>query len=228
MAFAPDERVAVLRELLDERSSCRGFLDKPVPDDLLADLLSMAQRSPSWCNTQPWHLTILRGEELESVRRDLVEYARGHEERPDLQFPLRYAGRYLARRRECGWQLYDSVGIVKGDREASAAQAMENFRFFGAPAAAIITTEADLATYGAVDCGVYIAHFLLVAQALGLGAIAQASMASHADFFRDRLGLADNRKVVVGISFGYADPSHPTRGFKTSRAALDEVADLRS
>jgi nitroreductase len=228
MTVAPQERVGVLRELLEERWSCRGFLDTPVPDEILTELLSMAQRSPSWCNTQPWQLTILRGDELESVRHDLVQYALAHEESPDLPFPARYAGEYQARRRECGWQLYESVGIVKGDRQASAAQGMENFRFFGAPTVAVVTTEHDLATYGAIDCGVYVGNFLLAAQSLGLATIAQASVASYSDFFRERLALPDNRKVIVGISFGYADRDHPTRNFRTSRAKIDEVVVFRS
>jgi nitroreductase len=35
---------------------------------------------------------------------------------------------------------------------------------------------------------------------------------------RDALGLAADRKVVCGISFGYADPEHPANRFRTGRA----------
>lgn len=52
---------------------------------------------------------------------------------PDVAWPSEYRGVYQARRRECGWGLYESLGIGKGDRAASAAQAAENFRMFGAP-----------------------------------------------------------------------------------------------
>jgi proline dehydrogenase len=40
--------------------------------------------------------------------------------------------------------------VVRGDREASGRQARENFRLFGAPHVAIVTTDAALGTYGAV------------------------------------------------------------------------------
>ena len=43
--------------------------------------------------------------------------------RSDFPFPERYEGVYQDRRRECAWQLYDSVGIARGDRAASAEQA---------------------------------------------------------------------------------------------------------
>ena len=187
MTAAIGERAAVLEDLLAARRSCRAFLDTPVPRDLLDQLLTLAQRSPSWCNTQPWHLTVVEGAALETLRAEFVEYARTHESESDFDFPAAYTGEFLARRRECAWQLYESVGIAKGDRVASAVQTLENFRFFGAPAVAVITTESDLGVYGAVDCGVYVGNFLLAAQSLGLGTIAQAALASHAPFLRERL-----------------------------------------
>lgn len=217
MSATTGEHAAVLDALLAERQSCRAFRDTPVPRPLLDELLAMAQRSPSWCNTQPWHLTILEGTALETLRTEFVEYARTTETRPDFDFPTAYTGEFLERRRECAWQLYESVGIAKGDRAASAEQTLENFRFFGAPAVAVITTESDLGVYGAVDCGVYVGHFLLAAQSLGLGAIAQAALASHAPFLRKRLGIPEHRKIVLGISFGFSDHEHPANAFRTNR-----------
>jgi nitroreductase len=191
-------------------------------------LLEMAQRAPSWSNIQPWEVTVVTGARLERLRADLVEYAKDAEVRPDLPFPGKYGGIYQERRRECGWQLYDAVGVAKGDRAASMAQAMENFRFFGAPAMALITVEGDLGPYAVLDCGVYVGYFLLAAQSLGLGAIAQASVAGHADFFRRELDVPPNRQVLAGVSFGYPDPSHATATFRTSRANTADVASFVS
>lgn len=223
-----DDRVTALDDLLAERSSCRAFLDTPVPEEVLDRLLTMAQRSPSWCNTQPWHLTVVQGAAPETLRTEFVEYARSQPEKPDFPFPVEYAGQFLERRRECAWQLYNSVGIAKGDRTASYEQALENFRFFGAPAVAVITTESDLGTYGAVDCGVYVGHFLLAAQSLGLATIAQAALGSHAPFLREQLDIPEHRKIVLGISFGYADTDHPANSFRTSRANVANVVRIIS
>lgn len=228
MTAAIGERAAVLEDLLAARRSCRAFRDTPVPRDLLDQLLTLAQRSASWCNTQPWHLTVVEGAALETLRAEFVEYARTHESESDFDFPAAYTGEFLARRRECAWQLYESVGIAKGDRVASAVQTLENFRFFGAPAVAVITTESDLGVYGAVDCGVYVGNFLLAAQSLGLGTIAQAALASHAPFLRERLGLPEHRKILLGVSFGFADDNHPANAFRTNRADIASAATVIS
>jgi hypothetical protein len=86
---------------------------------------------------------------------------------PEVTFPERYIGACKTRRPECGWQLYDAVGVKKGDRVASAQQMMENFRFFGAPNVAFVTSPAALGAYGILDCGAFVTGFMLAAQALG-------------------------------------------------------------
>ncbi|MDQ3156479.1 MAG: nitroreductase [Actinomycetota bacterium] len=211
-----------LERLLADRWSCRGFLDKQVPRETIERLLAVAQRTPSWCNTQPWHLSITSGAATVKLRDALLASFEGSG--TDFDFPVQYAGVFQQRRRETGWQLYDAVGIEKGDREASTAQALKNFEFFGAPHVAILTTEADLGVYGAIDCGLYVDTFLLAAQALGLGAIAQAALAARAPFLREWFDLPESRKVVCGISFGYADPDHATATYRTSRVDITDAA----
>jgi len=217
-----------LAALLHGRWSCRGFLPEPVPREVIERLLAMAQRTPSWCNTQPWHVTITSGEATRHLAEGLsAQHASGAAEQPDLPFPDAYRGPYLVRRRECGFQLYGAVGIVRGDRVASAEQGAQNFRLFGAPHFALITTERDLGTYGAIDCGGYVSVFLLAARSLGLGTIPQAAVAAYSPWLREHFGLAENRQVVCGISFGYADEAQPANGFRTSRVPIDEAADFR-
>ncbi len=211
----------VLERLLVDRRSCRGFTDEQVPRGVIERLLTIAQRTPSWCNVQPWQLVITSGEETVRLKEALLESFDWSGS--DFDFPAGYHGVYRERRRESGWQLYDAVGVAKGDREASALHMLRNFEFFGAPHAAIITTDADLGVYGAIDCGLYVGSFLLAAQALGLGACAQAALAAGSPFLHEYFDIPETRKVVCGIAFGYAEPDHPTATYRTSRASLDEV-----
>jgi nitroreductase len=174
VSAAADE---VVEQLLTTRHSCRGFDDRPVSGAVIDRLLSLAQRSPSWCNTQPWQVIVTEGDATRRLSEAATTFATANPPTPDVAFPDRYTGVFLERRRECAWQLYECVGVEKGDRAASAVEAMRNYTFFGAPHVAIITTEQDLGTYGAVDCGVYVGCFLLAAQSLGLATIPQAALA---------------------------------------------------
>lgn len=214
----------VLTTLLEERRSCRSYRPEPVDRDVIRSIIADASHAPSWCNTQPWNLIVTEGEETERFRKGLSEHVgTKFEDDPDFAFPTAYEGEYLARRRECGFQLYESVGITKGDRVASRRQMLENFSLFGAPHVAIVTTERNLGIYGAVDCGLFVQSFLLAAQARGIGAVPQAAMASQAPFIRDFFDIPDERMILLGVSFGYADTADPINDFRTRRQTADEI-----
>jgi nitroreductase len=190
--------------------------------------LRTAQLAPSWCNAQPWKLIITGSEATENFRRGLLEHIGTSQPEPDIPFPQEYRGVYLDRRRTCGFQLYEAVGVARGDREASGRQARENFRFFGAPHVAIVTSDVSLGQYGTIDCGAYVTTFLLAAASHGVASIAQAALASYSPFVRAHFGIPEDRVIVCGISFGYADQDHPANRFRTTRAPLNEIVDWRS
>ncbi len=220
--------MTTVESALQERFSCRQFLPKPVPRATIESILRAAQMTPSWCNTQPWQITLLSGTEADRLREKLYAHAQGGAQaNPDFAFPPVYEGIYRDRRKVCGVQLYQSLGIGKENRAAAAEQTLENFRFFGAPHVIFITTPENLGVYGAVDCGLYVSSFMLVARQHGIDTIAQAALASYPDLLREYFQLPVDRKFVCGLSFGYADSEHPINSYRTDRAEIAEVVDWR-
>ena len=210
-----------LERVLTDRRSCRGFLDEQVPRDVIERLLAAAQHTASWCNTQPWQVVITSGEATDQARRG-AQHAPTRASARTSSSPPAYTGVHAERRREVGWQLYEAVGVAKGDREASAREMLRNFEFFGAPHLAVISTPVELGTYGAVDCGLYVNSFLLAAEALGLATCAQAAVASRSPFLHEWFDIPDDRMIVCGIAFGHADPAHPSAQFMSQRAPITD------
>jgi nitroreductase len=208
-------------DALSNRYSCRRFKQDAVPIDLIHKILTAAQKTPSWCNTQPWDVHVVSGEALQTLSGKLEKQAAsGVTPNPDFLFPERYEGDYRDRRKVCGLQLYKSVGIEKGDAERTRDQALENFRFFAAPHVMFLTVPSELGVYGAVDCGLYVSSFMLVANELGVATIAQAALASYPDVVRDALNIGKERHLVCGISFGFEDTTHPINGYRTERESI--------
>lgn len=220
-------RANSFEQVLDARYSCRGYLADPVGRETINRILHLAQRTPSWCNAQPWQVIVTSATATERLRQALQSPQATAETASDIAPPVDYRGVYKDRRRECGFQLYDSVGIAHDDRQSSMRQALENFKFFGAPHVAIITTETLLGTYGAVDCGAYVNNFMLAARSLGVASIAQAALAMRSKFLHEWFEIPAERQVVCGISFGYEDPAHPANGFRTTRASMEQVVQWR-
>lgn len=218
------EHFQSLADLLERRFSCRSFLPDAVPRPLLERMFMLAQMTPSWANTQPWEVMITSGAATERLRQALLaDFDSPEPLMPsDLPFPDAYSGARLDRRREVGWQLYESAGVPRGDRAASARQARENQRLFGAPHALLIHTKREMGTYGAIDCGIYLSNLLLAAEALGLGMIAQAALAQHCGVIRDLFGIPEDTVFVVGASLGFPDRTQSVNKFRSRRAGLDE------
>ncbi len=211
-------------DALSNRYSCRRFKQDAVPIDLIHKILTAAQKTPSWCNTQPWDVHVVSGEALQTLSEKLEKQAAsGATPNPDFSFPERYEGDYRDRRKVCGLQLYKSVGIEKGDAERTRDQALENFRFFAAPHVMFLTVPSELGVYGAVDCGLYVSSFMLVANELGVATIAQAALASYPDVVREALNIGKERHLVCGISFGFEDTTHPINGYRTERESIASV-----
>ena len=216
-----------LHDVFAARHSCRAFRPDQVPRAEIEQILNTACLVPSWCNAQPWKIALTSGAETDRFRVALQKEVDSGTPKPDLPFPARYTGVYRERRSETGWQLYDAVGVKKGDRAGSARQMMQNFALFGAPHCAILSTPADLSPYGAIDCGSFVTGFTIAAQARGVASIAQAAVASYGAFLHGYFDIPDDQLILCAISFGYADTDHPANSFRTSRACPDTFVDWR-
>jgi nitroreductase len=222
-------QIDTLTNILQARYSCRAFKPDPVPDDVITQIIATARHVPSWCNAQPWQVTITKGAATDRFRTALTEAAsQGTPPDPDLDWPKGYSGVYAERRRTCGFQLYDAVGIDKSDRAGRAAQMLRNYALFDAPHVAIISAPAELGPYGAMDSGGFVTAFTLAATALGVATIAQAAIAAYAPLVRDHLDIPDDRLILCAISFGYADQDAPINQFRTERADPADIIDWKS
>lgn len=217
-----------LKQLLEARYSCRAFRPDPVPRADIEKIVTAARLVPSWCNAQPWQVTVTAPEATERFRVALKGAAENGSATPDLAWPDGYPGVYGDRRRTCGWQLYDAMGVEKGDRAASAAQMMRNFDLFDAPHVALVSSPRALGGYGAMDIGGFVTAFTLAARALGVDSIAQAAVASYPDVARECFEIDADRMILCAISFGYADPDHPANSFRTTRANVADVMEWRT
>lgn len=216
-----------LCDLLARRYSCRAFLPDPVPDDVLERIVKAAGHVPSWCNAQPWAVTLTRGSETHRFREALMDAAEYDTPRPDLAWPTTYPGLHQTRRQEFQRQLHDAVSDAQEDNTTEEDLTAREVLLFGAPHVAIIHAAAESGPYGTLDCGGFVTALMLAATAQGVASIAQASVAAYAPMIRAYFDLPDNRLVLCAISLGYQDRSAPENKFRTPRAALNEIYDPR-
>lgn len=209
------------------RRSIRAYRPQPVPRDTLRDIVGLARHAPSGSNIQPWRVHVLTGATLKrvgnAIRNAFLTDEPGHQRDYDYYTDPVYEP-YLARRRQCGWGLYGTLGIGRGDRDKSKAYRATNYDFFGAPAGLIFTIDRGLEKGSWLDYGMFLQTIMLAARARGLHTCAEAAIASYPDIVRRELDIGREWVVICGMAMGYADPEAVVNTFQPPRIALDEYA----
>ncbi|MDB5864234.1 MAG: hypothetical protein JWO70_2040 [Betaproteobacteria bacterium] len=209
------------------RRSIRAYKPDPVPPDVLRDIVSAARHAPSGSNIQPWRVHVLTGATLKRVgdamRHAFLSDEPGHTRDYEYYTDPVYEP-YLARRRQCGWGLYGTLEIGRGDYEKSKAYRARNYEFFGAPAGLIFTIDRGLEKGSWLDYGMFLQTIMLAARAKGLHTCPEAAIASYPDVVRRELTLTRDRVVICGMAMGYADPDAIINTFQPERIEVDEYA----
>jgi nitroreductase len=125
----------------------RGFLDRPVPAEVLRRVLAAAAWAPSGSNLQPWHVYAVTGAPLTQLRKLATERVAADDpwdEREFEMYPSTLKSPYGERRAAFGKHRYSALGIVREDWEARQRAALANWDCFGAPAALFCYVDRDL------------------------------------------------------------------------------------
>ncbi|MGW2261371.1 nitroreductase family protein [Streptomyces sp. NPDC001780] len=208
-------------KLIRGRHATRAFRPEAVPGDTMRAIFSLAGTAPSNSNAQPWRVEVVSGARRERLS-DALRAAHA-EQRTTADFPYSegmYAPVHQERRAAFGAGLYGALGIGPDDHAARAAYDAESLRFYGAPHAAFLFVTGDGGARLAADVGAYMQTLLLAMAAYGVDSCPQGLLSFYADTVRDELGV-DEGKLLVGISFGYAEQSAPVNRVTTERAALE-------
>ncbi|MEP6174859.1 MAG: nitroreductase family protein, partial [Parasphingorhabdus sp.] len=122
------------------RRSTRGYLDKPVPKELIEEILKLAMRAPSSMNTQPYNFYVITGEPLEKIRAGNTErMLAGVPQSREFRTGEAFAGAHRERQIGVAKQLFGAMGIERDDKDARQDWVMRGFRQFDAPVCVIIT-----------------------------------------------------------------------------------------
>ena len=216
-----------LKEAINKRKTTRGFTDKPVPKEILEEIMKQALRAPSWGNTQPWEFVIAGGNVLAEIKKAYLDKAEENPS-PDLPFPQQFPEFIRERlpfaRRQQPPDNRDPKEILK-ERQVMGS------RMYEAPAIIYILTDREMYeqdgknknNYAIFDCGLIAQTIMLLAVEHGLGTVAAAQSVRCPEVLREKLEIPDSKVVVLGLIIGYPDTENPQYNVYSDRVPLDEI-----
>lgn len=214
--------------LVATRRSTRGYQDKPVPKELMVEIVELAKRAPSSMNTQPWNFHVITGAPLELIREGNTErmLAGAAVDREIKMSDHGYQGDHRDRQVEIAVQLFEAMGIERHDKERRQDWVMRGFRQFDAPVSVVITLDQGLAddTIGHFDCGAATYGLVLAATSKGLGCVINGQGIMQSSVVREHGNIPEDEVIMTCVAMGWPDPDFVANDVVSRRVANDNIA----
>ena len=208
------------------RRSIRGFLKKPVPKELVREVVELAMRAPSSLNTQPWNFYVVAGEPLDLIRqgnteRNLAGVPASRESRGHGN----YEGVHRERQIDIAKQLFAAMGIERHDQQARQGWVLRGFRQFDAPVSIVVTYDKSIqgGDIGPFDCGGVVNALVNAAWSRGLGCVINSQGIMQSPVVREHARISDDQVIMICVAMGFPDETFPANAVVSRRKPVDEA-----
>ena len=204
------------------RKSARGFLDKPVPQEVVDDIIETAKWAPSSYNTQTWRVHAVTGDVLDKIRTGNTENTlAGKPHVRDFPCKEEYEGIHRQRQIDVAIQLFEAMGIERHDKEKRMDWMLRGFRQFDAPVSLVLTYDKYLepAAISQFALGSLAYGIVLAAWERGLGCVINGQGIMQSDVVRQHAEIPNDESIMICIAMGYPDDSFPANDVRSERAA---------
>ena len=214
-------------EVISQRRSIRGYLNKPVSRELIREVLQLAMRAPTSYNTQPWNFYVVTGDVLDRIRAGNMERnLAGVPDSREFRTGPDYAGPHRERQIGVAKQLFSAMGIERDNQQKRQDWVLRGFRQFDAPVSIVITYDrsihgSDVAPF---DCGGVVNAIVNVAWSRGLGCVINSQGIMQSPVVRAEAGIAPDQVIQTCIAMGWPDESFPANAVVSQRKSVDEAA----
>lgn len=221
-----------ISDAVRSRKSVRAFLDTPVSDAVLREVLSLGARAPSGGNVQPWRIYLLNGQAMtgfKDVMRQRVA-AQPEGEAPfayDIYPPSLWEPHRSARF-QVGEDMYATIGVARDDKAGRLRQFARNYEFFGAPAALLCFIDHRMGSAQWSDLGMYLQTVMLLLRERGLHSCAQECWSLYHQTLRQQLGVPPELVLFCGMAIGHEDEAAPINQLQTQRLPFEDFVTVVS
>ena len=210
-------------EAVDSRKSIRAFLETPVDDLLIKELLEKSSRAASGGNLQPWKIYVINGETMNSFHKFQSEWT--EPETPAYAiYPENLKEPYKTSRYEVADDMYSLLGIAREDKEERFKQVLKNYEFFGAPSALFCFVDRQMGRPQWSDLGMFLQTFMLLAREVGLDTCPQEAWAMKQESVTAFVEAPEELMLFCGMAIGYQDVSEKVNELRTTRRPIEDWA----
>ena len=214
-------------QALQRRISTRAFLDTPVSESEIRDILDAARFAASGGNVQPWKVVVVTGEAQQRVKDAVKAKLDTDPFTNEAAFPV-YPEKlwepHRSWRYELGEDMYALLGVPREDKGARLNWLLQNYDFFGAPVGMFFVIDERMNQNQWAHLGMFMMSLCLAAEERGLATCMQEAWTPHCDTVARAIGVEKPDVIYCGLALGHADRQAPVNQLRSKRAEVDEIA----
>jgi len=191
-------------ECLNNRRSCRFFSDKPVPLEVIENIIRCAGTSPSGAHTEPWTFVVVSNQETKQRIREIIE------EEEELNYRKRMGQQWLQDLAAVG-TTWEKPYLEEAPYIVLVFKQVHGFSIDGAR---------KTHYYSEISVSISVGLFIAAVQYSGLVTLTSTPM-NAGPKLRSLLKRPVNEKVLVLLPVGYPADDATVPNFK--RKPVDEI-----
>lgn len=210
-------------KVVRERHSVRDFSSKDIPNDILMKVVELAQRTPSWANSQPWKVYIAKGKSLERIKELHVQRIQENDpsETEMRQISRSYWNAFpLDNMAQWGSELGQFLGSDIQDMDRAQIE------LFHAPVLVYLTAKKEVSPWMVYDMGAFSQTLMLAAKDQGIDSISAYEIARFPEDIRKVMEIPDDEMIIGGIALGYPTEDR-MNDFYTDRVETDQILKIK-
>lgn len=192
-----------MNSAINQRHSVRQFTDEAVDKGVITEIVRLAQRSPSWVNSQPWQVYCAMGSSLAKIKSEYQhrDQEGGHGD-PDLSVMSRNEWGKLPQANMKQWR-HEIVHHFTNFDEAHEKMTAASATLYNSPVILYITIPKASPDWSIFDAGAFAQTLMLAATEQGLGTIPTYNSVRFPDILHRILKVPEDERFIIGISLGY-------------------------
>jgi nitroreductase len=217
-------------EALKRRISTREFLQRPLAEQLVREILDVARWAPSGGNLQPWKVIAVAGTERAAISKlaQRIHALEGPDESTERPvYPPNLWEPYRTRRYKLGEDMYALLEISRSDRAGRLARFARNYEMFGAPVELFFVIDDRMGHGQWSHLGMFMQSVALAALERGVSSCMQEAWATLRSSLKSHFALDEHELVYCGMALGYADETAAVNSLRSERAPVEEFATFR-
>ena len=190
-----------------------AFDSRAVPRALIEEVLTLARRAPSGVNTQPWHVFVVQGASLATLRSaasavqaqlltDAPAQARFWNAFRTLPGHSHWSGPQWE---QAGTDFPAAADAAFGAGQIRSAQDLASyFDLHGAPVALMCMIDKSLGLGSVLDYGMFLQNIVVAARARSLCAVVQTGWRGLAGSVMPIVQAGDGKLLLAAVALGFA------------------------